>query len=212
MNAWMGLLSGLSLLVGVLLGAWFYAWWLHRKGNVRLRKPARWPLRVRGIVNGNEKEVWNWLRSNFHDHVVLVKMPILRYTMLTDAKKANRNGTARANADYRTESERMQELLNSIYTTFTICTMNGKVVGCVDVTGKSELAPVNRELKEMLLLDCDIAYAVLSASSLPDAISLRALFLGEIPVEPVEHQVTHGGDSDFHADMRSFIAQQAKAN
>ena len=207
MNAWTALVSGLSLLVGMALGALLDAWWLRRKVNVRLRPPAQWPLRKRGLVNGNEVEVWDWLRSSFHDHVVMVKVPVLRFTMLHDTRRSSRNRSA----DAGVESERWLELLNGIYTTFAACTTDGKVVGCLDVSGKPAFTKGNRELKETLFSDCGIAYAVVSAFNLPDASSIRAAFLGEIRVAPAEHQVTRGGDSDFHADLSAFTKQHGNA-
>lgn len=204
LNAGTALVSGLSLLVGMALGGALYAGWLRRKASVRLRPPSRWPLRKRRLVNENEEQVWAWLRSSFYDHEVMVKVPALRFTMLLDTEKA------KVKADARIESEQWLELLGGLYTTFTVCTTDGKVVGCVDVSDKPDLAKGSHELKEALLSDCGIAYTVVSASSLPDARTMRASFLGEIPVDRPEHQVTRGGDSKFHADLSAFTKQHAK--
>jgi hypothetical protein len=211
LNAWTALMSGLSLLVGITLGGLLHAWWLRRKASGRLRPPARWPLRKRRLVNDNEAQVWNWLRSSFHDHVVMVKVPVLRFTKLLDSKKANGADSSKAKADTLIEGERWLELLNGIYTSFTVCTTDGKVVGCVDVSDKPPLAKGSHELKETLLSDCGIAYTVVSASTLPEASAMRALFLGEVKVDCVEHQVTRGGDSNFHADLITFAKQQGQA-
>ena len=132
----------------------------------------------------------------------MVKVPVLRFTMLQDASNTQLSPTALADA--QVERERWLELLNGVYSTFTLCTMVGKVVGCVDVSGQSAFTQASHELKENLFLDCGIAYLVVSASNLPTVKSMRATFLGEIPVESVEHQVTRGGDSEFHADMSTF--------
>jgi len=204
---WTVLIPGLSLLVGGWLGAWLYAAWMRRKAGTRLRLPERWPLRVRRLVSGSEKEVWDWLRNSFPGHVVMVKVPVLRFTMLQDA--SNTQFSASALADTQVESVRWLELLNGVYSTFTLCTVEGKVVGCVDVSGQSTFTQTSHELKENILLDCGIAYLVVSASNLPTVKSMRATFLGEIPVESVAHQVTRGGDSEFHADMSTFTKAAA---
>ncbi|MDB5744947.1 MAG: hypothetical protein JWR68_3262 [Polaromonas sp.] len=206
MNEWTAIASGLSMLVGLMLGAWVSAWRAQRKASAKLSVPERWPLRPRRIVNGNEKEVWASLCASFHDHVVLVKVPVLRYTRLHDIEKFSVNAKAMAQA--HAENERLQDLLAGLYTTFTVCTADGKVMGCVDVSG-STLTKANRELKEALLLECDIAYTVVSAFNIPDASDLRALFLGEILIEPEDHQITRGGDSDFHAELSSFTKLQS---
>ncbi|MFZ3140792.1 DUF2726 domain-containing protein [Polaromonas sp.] len=210
MNAWTVIVSGLSLLVGIMLGALLWACWLRRrKSGDKLRLPDRWPLRSRLIVNGNEQEVWRSLRSIFHEHAVMVKIPILRFTRLHETQNLNSKHSVKIRADARLKSEQWLEMLDGLHTTFTVCTMDGKVVGCVDVPGKLELTKASRELKEALLLDCGIAYTVVNAFNLPDASTMRELFLGEMPVHPVEHQVTLGGDSEFHADLTAFTRQQA---
>jgi hypothetical protein len=132
----------------------------------------------------------------------MVKVPVLRFTMLQDA--GNTQLSASALADAQVERARWLELLNGVYSTFTLCTVEGKVVGCVDVSGQSAFTQASHELKENLLLDCGIAYLAVSPSNLPPVKSMRATFLGEVPDESVDHQVTRGGDSEFHADMSAF--------
>ena len=126
-TTWTVLITGLSLLVGAGLGAWLYAVRMRRKAGTRLRLPERWPLRVRRLVSGSEKEVWSWLRNSFPGHVVMVKVPVLRFTMLQDASNTQLSPTALADA--QVERERWLELLNGVYSTFTLCTVEGKVVG-----------------------------------------------------------------------------------
>lgn len=217
MNASTAFAAALSLLIGLALGAAFWSWRLRTKGSGRLPLPERWPLRARAVVNGNEKEVWHALRSIFHDHVVMVKVPVLRFTKLHDAQSAESSRGAgakgQAKSDVRLKNDQWMEMLNGVHTTFTVCTLEGKVVGCVDVPGKLEMTKANRQLKEALLQDCNIAYVVVNAFDLPDAARMRGLFLGEIaPPEPTMHQVTRGGDSVFHADMAAFSQRHASAN
>ena len=64
-------------------------------------------------------------------------------------------------------------------------------------------------MKEALLLDCGIAYIVTSAFNVPDASTLRELFLGERPDVPEVVHITRGGDSDFHAEMNVFTTVPA---
>lgn len=138
----------------------------------------------------------------------MVKVPILRFTMLHDTYTASIN--ANTLADSRTKSEPWLELLEGIYTTFTISTAGGTIIGCVDVSGKPNFTKGSHELKETLLLDCGIAYIVVNAEKLPTAASMRSSFLGEMEVEPVEEQVTRGADSEFYADMHAFTKMQGR--
>lgn len=208
MNTGVLLFSGLSLLVGLTLGALLYAAWLRHKAKVKPRLPDHWPLRARKIVSSNEKEVWAWLRRCFPDHVVMVKVPILRFTMLDDT--SNASISANTVADSPVKSEHWLELLDGIYTTFAISTEDGKVIGCVDVSGKPTFTKGSHELKETLLLDCGIAYIVVSAAKLPTVASMRSSFLDEMEIESLADQITRGADSEFYADMRTFAKMQGR--
>lgn len=205
--------SVLGLLVGMLLGAWLWAWLLDRRKAASKRTltlPGLWPLKRRPVFNSHEQEVWQSLRSIFHDHAVMVKIPILRFTQLREPKASMLQATAGVENNAQLNSEQWLEMLGGLYTTFTVCTMDGKVVGCMDVLGKPEGSKSTRALKEALLLDCGIAYAVASASNVPEARALRELFLGELADASVDHPATRGGDSDFHADMAAFTRGQGK--
>jgi hypothetical protein len=193
------LLIGLALVAGTVLGAVLYAAWLRRQSSASLRLPDRWPLAARVVVTNQEHEVLTWLRATFHEHLVMVKLPVLRFTMPVDKEK-NGGGT------------RWQELLGGVYCTFTVCTTNGNVLGCVDVSGKRGMSRANRSLKESLLSDCHIAYTVVSSKALPRGSAMRAAFLGELEEEDqIEEQVTRGGNSSFHADLDSFTRDKRLA-
>lgn len=197
---------GVGLFGGVLLGGLVYAWHIERKSRIKLRVPDQWPLASRVLVNSTEEKVWNWLRETFHDHQVLVKIPVLRFTALTEKEKEK--GKAKASA--KLENECLLERLSGVYTTFTICTLAGKAVGCVDVPSKVVAPKSTRELKETLLSDCGIAYIVVNPSSLPTGSAMRAAFLGEVPDIMNESQTTRAGDTSFHADLKSFAIQEVK--
>ncbi len=192
----------LGLLLGAVAGIGGYAWWLHKKSSESLRLPDKWPLTSRVLITNEEYEVLKWLRTTFHDHMVMIKLPVLRFTKPIDPTDLEQNGAGK----------RWQELLGGVYCTFTICTANGNVVGCIDVPGKRGISKSSRDVKESLLSDCRIAYTFVRSTALPKASAMRAAFLGEVEVEDqVEHQPTMGGDSSFHADLDSFTRQKRLA-
>ena len=199
MNTSTLLMVGMGLATGVALGAGLYAWWVRRNANATMRMPGKWPLAARVLMTNEEHEVFKWLRTTFHDHLVMIKVPVLRYTVPVNKDK-NGGGA------------RWQELLGGVYCTFTVCTPNGNVVGCVDVPGKRGLNKTNRELKESLLSDCRIAYTVVRSVKLPKASAMRAAFLGELEVEDMkEAEATRGGNSSFHADLDGFTKEKRQA-
>ena len=189
----------LGLVAGAALGVGFYMGWLKRQANAKMRLPARWPLTSRVLMTNEEYAVFTWLLAAFHDHMVMVKLPVLRFTVPV-TKDENGGGI------------RWQELLGGVYCTFTVSTSNGNVVGCVDVPGKRGLNKSNRQFKESLLSDCRIAYTVVRSARLPEVSAMRAAFLGEMPLEDqVEAQATRGGDSTFHAELESFTKEKRLA-
>ena len=140
----MNLISWLMALLGIAVGAvggvLLYARWLRQKDSEKLRIPHKWPLAVRGMVTNDEHEVWKWLRNTFHDHAVMVKLPVLRFTIPVEKDKDKEKN--------KEKNARLLELLNGVYTTFTICTLDGKVVGCVDLRGTRDVSRASRQLKE----------------------------------------------------------------
>ena len=189
----------LAVLVGAALGVGFYVWWVRREANAKMRLPSKWPLTSRVLMTNEEYEVFKWLQATFHDHLVMIKVPVLRFTVPV-SKDENGGGA------------RWQELLGGVYCTFTVSTSNGNVLGCVDVPGKRGLNKSNRQLKESLLSDCRIAYTVARSAKLPEVSAMRAAFLGEMQIEDrVEAQATRGGDSSFHADLDSFTKEKRLA-
>ncbi|MFC5520202.1 hypothetical protein [Polaromonas jejuensis] len=201
MNLMTLLMTVLGVSIGVLAGALLNAWWLRRKAREKLLIPPRWPLAARGVVTTDEHLVWHWLRDTFYDHIVMVKIPVQRFTLPIERERGPDS------------SERWLDLLNGVYTTFTVCNTDGKVVGCVDVPTKRGFSRANRELKETLLSDCAIAYTVVRSDRLPAGSAMRAAFLGEIPAAPVQtvQEACVGVDTSFYAEIDAFTRQKMKA-
>ena len=187
-----------GLLVGSALGAVIYRLWQHTKANAKMRLPSVWPLTGKVLMTSEEQEVFNWLRGVFHDHLVMVKVSVLRFTVPISKSK---NGG----------DERWQAMLAGVHCTFTVCTPSGVVVGCLDVPGKRGMSKRNQDLKETLLSDCRIAYTVARSFDLPRAGAVRAAFLGEPEVDSVKEVSTLGGDSSFNADIAQFSKEKRAA-
>ena len=199
MNLSTGLMIFLGLIFGTALGVFLHWGWLRRHAAERLRVPARWLLHARGLVTSEEQEVWKWLRLTFQDHVVMVKVPVMRFT-IPSTKNRPEN-----------KDQHWHELLNGVYCTFTVSTLDGKVVGCVDVPGKRGLSRVQREMKESLLFECGIGYTTVRSSSLPSGSAMRTAFLGEAEIVQPDVQETRGGDSTFHAALDAFSGEKVRA-
>lgn len=168
------------LLAVVLIGA---VWLMWQDGSARRRKrrkqlPQQLPVRPRPVLNRIERQIWLWLRQVFPGHQILIKLPLTRFTMPRHAE------------DARTWFPR----LSTVYSTFALCDETGHIVACVDVLGERRLPRGNRQLKRMLLTQCQIGYAALSPEALPDPWTIRAEFLGAGAAEAPAAQITDWTD------------------
>ena len=181
-NPWL-----LTVLVPVLMavGAFAHRYWQARAERMRRKLPKHWPLTPRAIVNSEEARVWHWLSRAFYDHQIMIKLPVTRFTVPRDRE----NGMV------------WYRLLNGVYCTFTICTADGRVVGCVDVPGKTALPRNTRLLKHSLLTQCELPYWVVRSGSLPTVTEIRSEFLGETPTPQTLR--------DREMEERALIAAQA---
>jgi hypothetical protein len=134
---------------------------------------------------------------------VMVKVPVMRFTIPSSKNRPE-------NKDQKDKEQNWHELLNGVYCTFVVSSLDGKVVGCVDVPGKRGLAKAHREMKESLLLECGIGYTTVRSSSLPSAGAMRMAFLGEAEMLEPEAQATRAGDSSFHAALDTFTSEKVR--
>ncbi|MBK9571327.1 MAG: hypothetical protein IPO43_00800 [Rhodoferax sp.] len=184
--------SASALVVGMVLGAMIYAWRQRAINVSRRRIPKQWPLAYRSIVNSRERKVWRWLVRSFLDHQVMVKMPITRFTV-----PASKEGV-----------QHWFEVLRGVYCSFTVCTAEGKVIGCVDVPSQAGLSLSNQTLKHTLLSQCNIRYWVIDADQLPGVGDIRVAFLGD------QAHMNHGKeylDSEFNqtkANLQAAVMRQ----
>lgn len=184
--------SASALVIGMVLGAMIYAWRQRAINVSRRRIPKQWPLAYRSIVNSRERKVWRWLVRSFLDHQIMVKMPITRFTV-----PANKEGV-----------QHWFEVLRGVYCSFTVCTAEGKVIGCVDVPSPAGLSLSNQTLKHTLLSQCNIRYWVIDADQLPGVGDIRVAFLGD------QAHMNHGKDyldSEFNqtkANLQAAVMRQ----
>lgn len=170
----------ISFLLGLFVGAALLYWRNKLAIRQTRRIPKQWPLKLRPFVNNREKRVWVWLAKVMFDHQILVKLPVTRFT-----SPANQE-----------EASHWYKLLNGVYCSFTICNMEGKVLGCVDVPGPKGISLSNQTLKHTLLMQCGLHYWVVDPANLPHLTVIRTAFLGEEAVKNgqrnhLDHQFNH---------------------
>ena len=149
--------------------------WQAGKAKKKRKMPEQWHLQARLLMSSTELEVWHWLQRAFFEYDVLPKVPLIRFMAPRTA----------------VEGKRSHELIKDLYCSFTICAVDGTVIGCVDVPGNQGLKASARDLKQKLFAECGMAYAVVRASNLPPLEAVRSAFLGEVDLsddEPVSAQ------------------------
>ncbi len=181
-----------AALVGVLAGVFLSSWRARQVAEAKKRIPRQWPLSPRVVVNTEERRVWRWLSRVFFDHHVMVKMPVTRFTM----PRSHENG------------QYWYDLLTGVYCTFTVCTLEGRVVGCVDVSGVNRISRSNRQLKSDLLAQCGIAYWVIDGGVLPTLAEIRTEFLGELATVTSDRERDEAMVAAAQLNLRTVIERQ----
>ena len=187
-------LGGISMVVGALLGIAIYSWLLRRAARERRRIPKRWPLSARLVASSEERKVWRWLAGAFYDHSVMIKMPVTRFTLPRSKE----------------QGAHWYEVLSSVYCTFTVVGVDGRVIGCVDVPNIRRIARRNQILKETLLNQCGIAYLVIESVRLPSLQDIRSEFLGEMASMTREHDRDEAAIRVASSSLRASLMHQRR--
>lgn len=160
----------LAAVCGMVLGVAGHSGWQASKARKKRRLPEQWHLQTRLLLSSTELEVWHWLQHAFAEYDVLVKIPLIRFMAPRSA----------------VEGKRSHELIKDLYCSFTICAVDGTVIGCIDVPGSRGLKTSTRNLKQALFAECHLAYAVVRAGNLPSLEAVRSAFLGEVDLHEEE--------------------------
>jgi len=178
-----------AFLVGLGLGAALLYGYNQSKAHARRRIPRDWPLKARALVNNREKQVWAWLGKVMFDQQIIVKLPVTRFTVPTPG----------------TDAAHWYHLLNGVYCSFTICNLDGQVIGCIDVPGPQGLSMGNQTLKHNLLSHCGIHYLVVDPDNLPHLIQIRTVFLGEHAARGTGHSQLESQFKDVSENLHAIV-------
>ena len=172
----------LVVLLVTLIGT--VAWRLARDRKPQVKPlPTEWSLAPRPVFSTDERRVYRQLREALPHHIVLSKLPLVRFCQPNDPQ------------DVRF----WYELLGSIHVTFAICSANGRVLAAIAKTSShKQLSIPPDELKQTRFLfkthrltTCVPLDHECVAAVLGDANSYRAHF------ERLE-DATHADEAQFH--------------
>ena len=155
MLAWIAAVSALSLLgVLVLGGLWFL-----RRPRRPAPLPTEWALSGRPVFTSDERRVYKLLREALPHHIVLSKLPLVRFSQPSDPA----------------EVRFWYELLGAINVTFAVCSANGRVLAAIDLDTDRGNSRRVLQIKQSVLGACRIRYLRCPVDNLPSAAELQLL-------------------------------------
>ena len=134
-------------------------WALRRPANANKGLPAEWSLTARPVFTSDERRVFRLLREALPHHVVLSKLPLVRFCQPTEAK----------------EVRYWFDLLGASHVTFAICSPNGRVLAAIDLEGERGATPRSLQIKQAVLSACRVRYLRCALDQLPSVAELQLL-------------------------------------
>jgi hypothetical protein len=144
----------LALLAGAAL-LWLFS---QRRPEVK-PLPTEWGLAARPVFSTDERRVYRQLREALPHHIVLSKLPLVRFCQPTDPA----------------EVRFWYELLGAIHVTFAICSANGRVLAAIDLDTDRASSRRVQQIKQSVLGACRVRYLRCPADHLPSIPELQLL-------------------------------------
>ncbi|WP_374592730.1 DUF2726 domain-containing protein [Aquabacterium sp.] len=156
------------------------AWVLRPKYDHRRRKtlPKNWHLAGRPVFNADERALYRRLVQTLPDHVILAKLPLLRFCQAMSRK----------------ESLVWYDLLQPMHVGFAICAPNGRVLAAIDVD-HGALSARQKRIKTEALRACGVNYVRYQADDFPSANDIRRWISSDAMSQARDTSHEHSGPS-----------------
>ncbi|MEF7615035.1 DUF2726 domain-containing protein [Aquincola sp. MAHUQ-54] len=152
---------------------WFLAWTavlsvivllavaVHRHRVARRREtlPTDWPLAPRPVFSAEERRVYRQLREALPGHVVLSKLPLLRFCQPNDPQRLRY----------------WFDLLGTLHVSFAICSASGRVLAVIDLETSASNSRRGQRIKESVLTACQVPYLRCAPDELPTIPELQLM-------------------------------------
>lgn len=149
----------LALLSAILLIAAFALWWQQRQRPKAQPLPTDWALAPRPVFNTDERRVYRQLREALPHHIVLSKLPLVRFCQPTDPE----------------QTRFWYQLLGAIHVTFAVCSANGRVLAAIDLDNDRSASRRAVQIKQSVLGACRVRYLRCPVDHLPSIPELQLL-------------------------------------
>jgi hypothetical protein len=147
-----------SVSLALLLGAGVLTWVQARKRKP-VPLPTTWTLSARPVFSTAERRVYRQLREAFPHHVVLSKLPLVRFTQPNDPN----------------EVRYWYELLGALHVSFAVCSANGRVLIAIDLESESSVVRRSTQIKQSVLSACKVRHLRCTADRLPSLPELQLM-------------------------------------
>ena len=121
--------------------------------------PTEWTLTARPVFSTDERRVYRQLREALPHHIVLSKLPLVRFSQPTDPQQVRY----------------WYELLGAIHVTFAICSANGRVLAAIDLDTDRGNSRRVMQIKQAVLGACRVRYLRCPVDHLPSIPELQLL-------------------------------------
>jgi hypothetical protein len=148
--------SALLAVLVVVLVAWR---WPRKQAPQAKPLPSEWSLAPRPVFSTDERRVYRQLREALPHHIVLSKLPLVRFCQPSDPN----------------EVRYWYELLGSIHVTFAICSANGRVLAAIDLDTDRGNSRRVMQIKQSVLGACRVRYLRCPVDNLPSIAELQLL-------------------------------------
>jgi hypothetical protein len=151
---WIVALVALALLALVIC-----LWAFRRQPKKALALPTDWALTARPVFSTDERRVYRLLREALPHHIVLSKLPLVRFCQPTDPN----------------EVRYWFDLLGTSNVTFAVCSANGRVLAAIDLDTDRGNSRRLMQIKQSVLSACRVRYLRCPVDQLPSVAELQLL-------------------------------------
>jgi Protein of unknown function (DUF2726) len=121
--------------------------------------PIEWDLTARPVFSTDERRVYRQLREALPHHIVLSKLPLVRFCQPLDPN----------------DVRYWYDLLGSINVTFAVCSPNGRVLAAVDLDTDRGNSRRVLQIKQSVLGACRVRYLRCPVDHIPSVPELQLL-------------------------------------
>lgn len=134
--------------------------WLHRRRKSSHQPlPTEWALSPRPVFSSDERRLYRLLREALPQHVVLAKLPLVRFCQPLDPRRVRY----------------WYDLLAGSHVAFAICSASGRVLAAVDIETERSSSRRTQIIKRSVLEACRVRYLRCAPGELPSVAELQGL-------------------------------------